>query len=235
MIRRLLIVAAATTTAILLTSMAASAEINGNCTAQMSSSHPQQRPVDVKAVSSKNKAQAVKVPWDGTVTASATSPGPVGDYGVELEYWGFRWKVAGGSDDSNSWTTTKAVKPFATYGTGYYIVHGVSSDCDGAVLVNILGKSALSTVGGLVALGLSVVGFGGVLVTSIACGFGKGMGIPRTTWVPEQVSEGWTKCGTPGQFVHWCGTAAQQRPPTEVRRICGTQLFQESMREVCRG
>lgn len=215
----------------------ASAEITGNCTAQVSSSDAKQRPVNVASHNSNVKAQALKVPWDGSVTAGATSPGPAGGYKVELEYWGFKWKVGEGTTGNNSWSTTKSVKPFAIYGTGYYKVLGVTqgSPCTGAVLIELVGKKALETLAGKVALGLSVVGAFGTMVTSIACGFGKGMGIPKSQWVPAEISQGWQTTNTPGKFVHWCGNAAQHSRPPEIRRICGTQAFMNHAVEVCKG
>lgn len=148
----------------------AAAEITGaGCDAQITTpSLPQ--PVDVATHKSKNKAEAIPVPWDGSLTASASTPGPVGTYKVELETWGFRWPVGQGSDSSNNWNITKAVKPYATYGAGYYLVIGSSTGpppCSGAALIKITGKNPATTVAGIAAMGIGGIGAAGVIGSAV--------------------------------------------------------------------
>ena len=244
------------TVVLLLMAAPASAEVSGGCTAQITSSGPNTTPVDVGTHDSNNKPRAVKVHWEGSLTASATAPQAAGAYRVFLEYWGFKWQIAEGTTNDNTWSTTKSIKPFAIYGTGFYKVLGEtpSVPCTGAALVEIIGKKPLATAAGLTSMGLSIIGIGGMVITSIACGFGRGMGIPKqhiatpgryetnyevqertTPGGYERFVDSWQDVKTPGGYVSWCGTAARHTPPPIIRNICGNHTFQERMADVCRG
>ena len=213
----------------------ASAEVSGPCTGMIKN-------VNVATVSSSNKSQAIKVKKNETITVGASAAGRLDRYKVQLAFLGRNWTVAKGSADGNSWSKTVNVATYARYGVGYYKVSGVSSggaNCTGAALVQVEG-SALSSVAGVTALGLSVIGIGAALrggVQGFICG-------PRSTQLTQWIKSAHTPSvdayiadiKNPRQYVD-CVQAictynpAQYRPA--VQAICGN--FRPRIEQICYG
>jgi hypothetical protein len=120
---------------------------------------------------------------------------PITQLKVELEFAGIRWTVHDEPTTGRTWSKEVAVDDYATYGVGLYKVIGSSSgpglSCSGAALVKVEGNP-LTTVAGLVGLGLAIVGgvavgllslrgggSGGALVLGALFGalFGLGLGV----------------------------------------------------------
>jgi len=137
----------------------AGAEVSGNCTATIAGT-------SVGSVSSSKVGDAIKVNKDDVVQVGAQSSAPIDGYKVQMEFAGIRWTVAKGKGDGNSWSKQVKVKTYSRYGVGLYKVIGVSSGagaCTGAALVNVTGKSPLSTAAGQAGLVLAALGVLGLV------------------------------------------------------------------------
>jgi hypothetical protein len=145
----------------------AGAEIDGGCQATVAG-------VDVAPLSSTDPNDAVEVGAKDVVEVAASSPNDISAYAVDMEFAGFSWQVATDEVDGNSWSDQVEVADYATYGVGLYRVSAVSSgdaNCTGSVLIEVTGKSPLTTVAGI---GAVVVGAAGVaLVASSLVSAGK--------------------------------------------------------------
>jgi hypothetical protein len=147
----------------------AGAEVSGGCTASLKGQ-------DVAPLSSSNPSQAIDVTAKEQLVAASTSSAPITGYKVQLELGGFRWTVAKGAASGNSWQRAVSVEDYASHGAGLYKVIGSSTGpgaCSGAVLVNLKGKSPLTTTAGIV--GAAMTGLGGLgLVASAIRSVPKG-------------------------------------------------------------
>jgi hypothetical protein len=140
----------------------AGAEVAGGCTATLAGQN-------VGPLSSTKAGDAIDVNRTDQIVAASTSSAPIDGYKVQLEMGGFKWTVAKGAANGNSWSRAVSVNKYASHGVGLYKVIGSSTGagaCTGAVLVNVKGKSPLSTTAGMV--GLAMTGIGGVGVAASA-------------------------------------------------------------------
>ena len=164
---RLAAAAAAGSIAVVAGADGAAAEIEGGCQATVAG-------VDVAPLSASDPDDAIEVGAKDVVEVGASSPDDISAYAVDMEFAGFSWEVATDEVDGNSWSDRVEVSDYATYGVGLYRVSAVSvgdADCTGSVLVEVTGKSPLTTVAGIGAL---IVGAGGVaLVASSLVKAGK--------------------------------------------------------------
>jgi hypothetical protein len=142
-----LVGAVAGLTLVLLWAAPAGADITGPCTATM-------KGIPIKGRSHTDKSKAIPVDANETLTVSATSDAaPIDSYDVKMEFAGFKWNVASGKADGNTWSKVVKVNDYATFGVGLYKVYGVSNGatpCTGAALVKVGGKFPLTTVAGAI-------------------------------------------------------------------------------------
>ena len=145
-----------------------SAEISNGCQATVAG-------VSVGDRSSTDPEQAIKVQADQDVTVVFTAPAPITGYKVELEYAGFRFPVAQGVTNGNSWTQTVAVKDYAKFGVGLYKVIGSSTGpgaCSASFLIGVVGKDPLSTLIG--AFSAAILAIGALATVAITAGSAMG-------------------------------------------------------------
>ena len=145
--------------ALVVTANPAGAEIDGGCEATLAGE-------DVGSRSSSDLDDAIEVGAKDVVTVEATSPAAIDSYTVEMEFAGVAWEVASGDADGNTWSDEVDVADYARYGVGIYKVRAVSQGaggCTGAVLVEITGKSPLTTAAGI---GSLVIGAGGLALVA---------------------------------------------------------------------
>ena len=139
---------------------AASAEVDEGCEATLAGE-------DVGSRSSTDINDAIEVGAKDTVSVSGTSDAPIDGYRVEMEFFGgISWEVAADDTEGNSWSDEVDVADYARYGVGLYRVRAVTTGegaCSGAVLVEITGKSPLTTAAGI---GGIVVGVGGLALAA---------------------------------------------------------------------
>jgi hypothetical protein len=206
--RRLLVGAVTGLTVVLLWAVPAGAEVSGSCTATM-------KGIDVRTRSSSNKSQAIKVNYKETLTVAATSTAAIDSYDVKMEFAGFKWNVASGKVNDNTWSKIVNVKTYATFGVGLYKVYGVSnggSPCTGAVLVKVGGKSPLTTVAG--ALG-AVLAAAALLGTLASVRKATGSAGYRVLPIQNEVSS------TPDVFIDRISTARNPRAYVDsIESIC---------------
>lgn len=142
---------------------AASAEVVGGCSASL-------KGVDIAGRSSTKAGDAIDVDYREQLVARSTAPAPITGYKIQLEFGGFRWTVARGTSSGNTWQREVAVGDYASHGVGLYKVIGTSTGpgaCTGAALVNVKGKSPLSTTAGLAGAALTGVGALGLAATAV--------------------------------------------------------------------
>jgi hypothetical protein len=98
------------------------------------------------------------------VTMSATRP--ITMLKVEIEFAGIGWTVHDEPTEGTSWAKTVSIADYSKYGVGLYKIVGKSTgqsfSCTGAALVEV-GGNPLTTVAGLVGLGLTILGALGIL------------------------------------------------------------------------
>lgn len=168
MSRRFSVVALAIGLALVAAPMA-TATIDGPCKASIAG-------VNVADRGTSATSDAITVANDAIVRVSMSASKPIDQLKVELEFAGVRWTVHDRPTSGTSWSSAVNVDDYAKYGVGLYKVIGSSSgsglSCSGAALVKVEG-SPLSTVAGLVGLGLAIVG--GVGLALLALG-GPGSG-----------------------------------------------------------
>ena len=131
----------------------ATAAMSGPCTAQVNGQ-------DVSLRSASDPGDAIDVEEADAVAVAAQSTSAIGDYRVQLEYFGIRWTVAKGQSTNNQWSREVKVSDYARYGAGIYRVHGVSdgsASCDGSVLIDV-GGNPLTTPLGIAALIFVAIG-----------------------------------------------------------------------------
>ena len=139
----------------------AGAEVSEGCEATLAGE-------DVGSRSSTDVDDAIEVGAKDVVQVSGTSDAPIDGYTVEMEFAGISWEVASGDTDGTTWSDEVDVADYARYGVGLYKVRAVVTGegaCEGAVLVEITGKSPLTTAAGIGAL---VVGAGGLALAASA-------------------------------------------------------------------
>jgi hypothetical protein len=146
---------------VLLGAEPAGAQVSGPCEATIAG-----QSVDEAA----SPGDAIEVDAEDDVVAGASSSEAMTDYEVDLEFGGFRWTVASGEVEGNSWEKTVKVSDYATFGVGLYKVHGVSlaggdEVCTGTAYIDVGGKSPLTTVAGATGLAALV---GGVALMATA-------------------------------------------------------------------
>ncbi len=136
----------------------AGATIDGPCRATIAGQNVADR--DTHATS-----DPITVAEGSSVRVTMASARPITHLEVELEFAGVRWTVHDEPTTGRTWSKEVAVDDYATYGVGLYKVIGSSTGpgltCSGEALVEVEG-SPLSTVAGLVGLGLVIVGGLGV-------------------------------------------------------------------------
>jgi hypothetical protein len=166
----------------------AGATIEGPCEASIAGQ-------DVKNRETNATSDPITVAEGSSVRVSMSAARPITHLKVELEFAGIRWTVHDEPTTGRTWSKEVAVDDYATYGVGLYKVIGSSSgpglSCSGAALVKVEGNP-LTTVAGLVGLGLAIVGgvavgllslrgggSGGALVLGALFGalFGLGLGV----------------------------------------------------------
>ena len=137
----------------------AGAEVDEGCEATLAGE-------DVGSRSSTDVDDAIEVGAKDVVEVGGTSDAPIDGYRVEMEFAGFSWEVAADDTEGTSWSDEVDVADYARYGVGLYRVSAVVTGegaCSGAVLVEITGKSPLTTAAGIGAL---VVGAGGLALAA---------------------------------------------------------------------
>jgi hypothetical protein len=155
----LLAALAAAAAAAALVAPPALAEIDGPCQATIAGEN-----VAAKDVSATGEPITVREKARVPVTMSATRP--ITMLKVEIEFAGIGWAVHEEPTEGTSWAKTVNVADYSKYGVGLYKIVGSSSgqafSCTGAALVEVDGNP-LTTVAGLVGLGLAIVGALGIL------------------------------------------------------------------------
>lgn len=148
---------------VLLAPWPASAGITGPCTATIGGK-------SVANLSTSPTATPVKVKENGKVIVTMRSPGQMTHLKITLNFAGRSWTVKDKDISSNSWAESVDVDDYATYGVGLYLVEGVGTgtafSCTGDGLVEVEG-SPFATVAGWVAIGLTVLGLGGVAAATL--------------------------------------------------------------------
>lgn len=113
--------------------------------------------------------EPIEVREEARVPVTMSSQRPITTLTVEIEFGGLGWTVHDATTEGESWTRTVDVADYSRYGVGLYKIVATSSgqgfSCTGAALVEVDGNP-LSTIGGLVGLGLAVVGGLGVLLVA---------------------------------------------------------------------
>ena len=142
----------------------AAASLSGPCQGTLNNEN-------VATRSASDPGQAIKVKQDDQIVVTASSPTPIQQYRIELEYpiIGVRQTVAEGNANSTSWTRTVKVSDYTGYFVGLVRVHAVSSgttSCDGAVLVEIDGNP-FTTVAGIAASALVLLAAANAIRTGI--------------------------------------------------------------------
>lgn len=147
----------------------ASAEIEGNCEALF-------KGIDVEPLSSTDAGEAITVQEDEIVSIVFTSPQGFESHEVTVQFAdlpGAKIEAESGDDDGGDpqWTGDVNVDDWANYGAGLYRVEGSATlsdgtECSGAALIDV-DKNPLTTVAGLVALGVGAFG-GGSIAASVA-------------------------------------------------------------------
>jgi len=145
---------------------AAGATIDGPCTATIAGQNVADRETNATS-------DPITVAEGSNVPISMSAARPITHLEVELEFAGIRWTVYDEPTTGRSWSKVVDVDDYATYGVGLYKVIGSSSgpglSCSGEALVEVEG-SPLTTVAGLVGLGLAVVGGVAVLLLALRGG-----------------------------------------------------------------
>jgi hypothetical protein len=151
--------AVAAATAALVAPPAARAEIDGPCQATIAG-----EAVAAKDVSA--TGEPITVEENARVPVTMSAPRPINMLKVEIEFAGISWTIHDEPTEGTSWAKTVNVADYSKYGVGLYKIVGKSSgqsfSCTGAALVEVDGNP-LTTVAGLVGLGLAIVGALGVL------------------------------------------------------------------------
>jgi hypothetical protein len=146
-------------TAALVAPQAALAEIEGPCQATVAGQNVATR--DTSAT-----GDPIEVREEARVPVTMTSRRPITNLTVEIEFAGLSWEVHDEPTEGTSWARTVDVGDYSKYGVGLYKVVGTSDgqgfSCTGSALIEVDG-SPLTTVAGLVGLGLAVVGGLGLL------------------------------------------------------------------------
>jgi hypothetical protein len=140
----------------------AAAEVEGPCEGHIDGQ-------DVAPLDSGNPDDAVDVDAEATITVGASSATPIESYEVQMEFAGFTWTVASDSVDDTQWTDEVDVADYSRFGVGLYKVIAVSEGevpCSGAVLVNVTGKSPLTTPAGIAGVVLVAGGAFGVAASA---------------------------------------------------------------------
>lgn len=134
----------------------AHAEIVGPCTATVNGQ--QVGPLD-----SSDPDQAIKVKKDDTITIVMTSAIGFESHKIDMEFAGLRIPLQDEPDGGDlEWSGSADVADYSDFGVGLYKVVGEGrqvdgTSCTGSVLIEVEG-SALTSIAGLVALGLLVFG-----------------------------------------------------------------------------
>lgn len=161
--RRLLIGIAVVTGLSLASAPAALATIEGPCRASIAG-------VNVADRGTSATSDAIPVKEDARVRVTMSAAKPIDYLKVELEFAGIRWTVHDEPTSGTSWSKVVNVADYADYGVGLYKVVGSSSgsglSCSGAALVDVQGNP-LSTIAGLVGLGLAILGGLGVALLAL--------------------------------------------------------------------
>jgi hypothetical protein len=146
-------------TAALVAPQAALAEVEGPCQATVAGQN-------VAARDTSATGDPIEVREEARVPVSMTARRPITSLTVEIEFAGLGWEVHDEPTEGTSWARTVDVGDYSKYGVGLYKIVGRSSgqgfSCTGSALVEVEG-SPLTTVAGLAALGLTVVGGLGLL------------------------------------------------------------------------
>jgi hypothetical protein len=159
---RLVLLAAAVGLALAAAPVAA-ATIDGPCKASIAG-------VSVADRGTSATSDAITVANDAKVRVSMSAAKPIDQLKVSIEFAGLSWTVHDRPTSGTSWSSIVNVDDYAKYGVGLYKVVGSSSgsglSCSGAALVKVEG-SPLSTVAGLVGLGMAVLGGVGLALLAL--------------------------------------------------------------------
>jgi hypothetical protein len=146
----------------------ASAEVEGNCEATF-------KGIDVRPLNSTDAGAAITVQEDEIVSVVFTSPVGFESHEVTVQFTNISGtKIEADSDDADGgatqWTGDVNVADWAGYGAGLYRVEGSATlsdgtECSGAALIDV-DKNPLTTVAGLVALGVGAIGAGSIAATT---------------------------------------------------------------------
>jgi hypothetical protein len=145
--------------AALVAPQAALAEIEGPCQGTVAGQNVATR--DTSA-----RGDPIEVREEARVPVTMTSQRPITHLTVEMEFAGMGWEVHDAPTEGTTWARTVDVGDYSKWGVGLYKVVATSSgqgfSCTGSALIEVDGDP-LTTVAGLVALGVTVVGGLGLL------------------------------------------------------------------------
>jgi hypothetical protein len=140
------------------TASAAGAQITGGCTVTVDGRN---------ASTAHNASSAIKAKENQVVTVVGTAPGPITGYKIDMKFGPIKFNAKTGTVGSGetTWTGSVHVSDYAKYGVGIYRVEGVSTGttCTGWVYLKITGRNPLTTVAGVTAAGLTVLGAAGLV------------------------------------------------------------------------
>lgn len=170
--RHIVLAVALGVTTALAAAPAASAAINGPCTAKIAQTN-------VAPLSATDRADAIAVKQHGVAGVTMSSSKPITHLRVQISLAGLHWTVKNGSSHGTSWSKTVNVGHYARWGVGLYQVTGTSTGpgvrCSGTALVKVEGNP-LGKPAGIVGAAVFLLGIGGVAASSLAAFRGRTVG-----------------------------------------------------------
>jgi hypothetical protein len=147
----------------------AGAQVSGGCTATIAGK-------DVKTAD--DPSRAIEVDAAATVPVAGTDPQGTAASKVDLEFSPLSWNVADKASNppSTTWANDVKVSDVAKYGVGLYKVVARTDHCTGTVWVKVTGKSAFTTIAGIIATVMLALG-AVLLVLAFVGGLRSGGGL----------------------------------------------------------
>jgi hypothetical protein len=161
-----LVVALALAAGALVGAPAASASVDGPCTAEISGQ-------DMSPLRAGPLDDPLVVDRDALVSVTMASERPLTRLRVELEFAGVRWTIHDLPVDGNQWASEVPVGDYGVYGMGLWkvvaLTEGADFTCEATALISIEDDhplDPLATITGLLGLGLALMGFLGTLAVA---------------------------------------------------------------------
>jgi len=137
----------------------AEAQVTGNCSSTIAGT-------DVAPLSATDSSNRVTVVEHSAIVVTMTADVPLDHYRIDIEFADQRFTAKEADTGDTSWSNSINVDDYARYGAGVFKVLGVSIKGGGVVCTGVafvfVDKNPLTTPAGLAALGLTVVGIGGL-------------------------------------------------------------------------